>query len=165
VNHRNNRTDIHRWQAGLMPRKIRGVPILVHRLTYNDDVAAGQLAVFQGASDEHPPRRMILPPAASPARTALPPAHFERSDVIIICETVHQVALFSIGSSTGQTTNSAFKRPEYASLDSTSSRRMYKFCQLFAEAMDYRARLNMMRIRNFSGLPLEMFPRFDPYAK
>ena len=26
---------------------------LVHRLTYNDDVAAGQLAVFQGASDEH----------------------------------------------------------------------------------------------------------------
>jgi predicted ATPase len=30
---------------------------LVCRLTYNDDVAAGQLAVFQGASDEHPPRR------------------------------------------------------------------------------------------------------------
>jgi hypothetical protein len=27
--------------------------LLVHRLTYNDDVAAGQLAVFQGASDEH----------------------------------------------------------------------------------------------------------------
>jgi hypothetical protein len=26
---------------------------LVCRLTYNDDVAAGQLAVFQGASDEH----------------------------------------------------------------------------------------------------------------
>jgi hypothetical protein len=26
---------------------------LVHRLAYNDDVAAGQLAVFQGASDEH----------------------------------------------------------------------------------------------------------------
>ena len=26
---------------------------LVYRLTYNDDVAAGQLAVFQGASDEH----------------------------------------------------------------------------------------------------------------
>jgi hypothetical protein len=27
--------------------------LLVYRLTYNDDVAAGQLAVFQGASDEH----------------------------------------------------------------------------------------------------------------
>jgi hypothetical protein len=26
---------------------------LVYRLTYNDDVAAGQLGVFQGASDEH----------------------------------------------------------------------------------------------------------------
>jgi hypothetical protein len=26
---------------------------LVHRLTYKGDVAAGQLAVFQGASDEH----------------------------------------------------------------------------------------------------------------
>jgi hypothetical protein len=26
---------------------------LVRRLTYNDDVAASQLAVFQGASDEH----------------------------------------------------------------------------------------------------------------
>jgi maltoporin len=30
----------------------RHIP-LVYRLTYNDDVAAGQLAVFQGASDEH----------------------------------------------------------------------------------------------------------------
>jgi hypothetical protein len=27
--------------------------VLVCRLTYNDDVAAGQLAAFQGASDEH----------------------------------------------------------------------------------------------------------------
>ena len=27
--------------------------LLVYRLTYNDEVAAGQLAVFQGASDEH----------------------------------------------------------------------------------------------------------------
>jgi len=26
---------------------------LVYRLAYNGDVAAGQLAVFQGASDEH----------------------------------------------------------------------------------------------------------------
>jgi hypothetical protein len=30
-----------------------GIFDLVHRLTYNSDVAAGQLAVFQGASDEH----------------------------------------------------------------------------------------------------------------
>jgi hypothetical protein len=29
------------------------------------------------------------PSTASPARTALPTAHFERNDVIIICETVH----------------------------------------------------------------------------
>jgi hypothetical protein len=36
---------------------LRAVRKLVCRLTYNDDVAAGQLAVFQGASDEHPPRR------------------------------------------------------------------------------------------------------------
>jgi hypothetical protein len=26
---------------------------LVYRLAYNGDIAAGQLAVFQGASDEH----------------------------------------------------------------------------------------------------------------
>ena len=28
-----------------------GIPPLVHRLAYNGDVAAGQLAVFQGASE------------------------------------------------------------------------------------------------------------------
>jgi hypothetical protein len=31
----------------------------------------------------------MRPSTASPARTALPAAHFERNDVIIICETVH----------------------------------------------------------------------------
>jgi hypothetical protein len=31
----------------------------------------------------------MRPPNASPARTALPAAHFERNDVTIICETVH----------------------------------------------------------------------------
>jgi hypothetical protein len=35
----------------------------------------------------------MRPPNASPARTALPAAHFERNDVITICETVHQEAL------------------------------------------------------------------------
>src|ERR1700694_4147424 len=109
---------------------------LVYRLAYNGDVAAGQLAVFQGASEapisgsiraeratqknsqraeratqknSQPAaaRRVALkmgrrlrcssvtyrlryaPSTASPARTALPTAHFERNDVTIICETVH----------------------------------------------------------------------------
>jgi hypothetical protein len=31
----------------------------------------------------------MRPPTASPARTALPAAHFERNDITIICETVH----------------------------------------------------------------------------
>jgi hypothetical protein len=31
----------------------------------------------------------MRPLNAGPARTALPTAHFERNDVIIICETVH----------------------------------------------------------------------------
>jgi len=98
---------------------------LVHRLAYNGDVAAGQLAVFQGASEAPisefirveratqkngqpaAARRVALkmgrrlrcssvridsdmrPPSASPARTALPAAHFERNEVTIICETVH----------------------------------------------------------------------------
>jgi len=114
----------------------------VYRLTYNDDVAAGQLAVFQDASEaplsgfirveratrknSQPAaaRRVALkmgrrlrcssvtsrtslraaeanqtatslklvrdaPSTASPARTALPAAHFERNAVTIICETVH----------------------------------------------------------------------------
>src|ERR1700730_5666981 len=97
---------------------------LVHRLAYNGDVAAGQLAVFQGASEAPisglirvkratrknsqlaAARRVALKMGrrprcsvtyqfryassnAGPARTALPTAHFERNDVIIICETVH----------------------------------------------------------------------------
>src|ERR1700737_3810471 len=105
--------------------------LLVYRLAYNGDVAAGQLAVFQGASEapvsgsiraERATRKNSQPAAArrvalkmgqrprcssvtsrtiftlllmwastaSPARTALPAAHFERNDVTIICETVHQ---------------------------------------------------------------------------
>jgi hypothetical protein len=39
----------------------------------------------------------MRPPTASPARTALLAAHFERNDVIIACETVHQI-LFLKGS-------------------------------------------------------------------
>ena len=31
----------------------------------------------------------VHPPTASPARTALPAAHFERNDIITICETAH----------------------------------------------------------------------------
>jgi hypothetical protein len=96
----------------------------VHRLAYNGDVAAGQLAVFQGASEvpisdpygpseqrgkkstgrgpegcvENGPAAALLVGyvsieicalSASPARTALPAAHFERNDITIICETVH----------------------------------------------------------------------------
>jgi hypothetical protein len=95
-------------------------------LTQHGDVAAGQLAVFQGASEvpisefiraeratwknsqlaaAHGVALKMGPAAtllvscvsiqicalftASPARTALPAAHFERNDVIIICETAH----------------------------------------------------------------------------
>jgi hypothetical protein len=107
------------------------MPHLVRRLAYNGDVAAGQLAVFQGGpsrtgGSEAPisgfirieratrknsrlaaTRRGALkmgrrlrcssvtyrsryaPSVASPAQIALPTAHFERNDVIILCETVH----------------------------------------------------------------------------
>jgi hypothetical protein len=34
-------------------------------------------------------RVRYAPSTASPARTALPAAHFERNDITIICETVH----------------------------------------------------------------------------
>ncbi len=33
----------------------------------------------------------MRPPNASPPRTALPTAHFERNDITIICETVHSL--------------------------------------------------------------------------
>ena len=86
----------------------------MYRLAYSSDVAAGQLAVFQGASEapiselirveranaEKQPtgrgpegcvaRRLRIHLDMRPPR-ALPTAHFERNDVIIICETVHQV--------------------------------------------------------------------------
>jgi hypothetical protein len=46
-----------RRHGGRPPHEKSGTDLLplrlVHRLTYNSDVAAGQLAVFQGASDEH----------------------------------------------------------------------------------------------------------------
>jgi hypothetical protein len=92
---------------------------LLHRLAYNGDVAAGQLAVFQGASEApisglirvkratrknsqlaaarrvalkwaggRVARRLRINLDMRPPR-ALPTAHFERNDVIIICETVH----------------------------------------------------------------------------
>ena len=100
----------------------------MHRLAYNSDVAAGHLAVFQGASEapiselirveratrknsqldaaqlgcvENGPAAVprlrdrlridldMRPLTASPARTALPAAHFERNDITIICETMH----------------------------------------------------------------------------
>jgi hypothetical protein len=60
---------------------------LVCRLTYNDDVAAGQLAVFQGVA-----RRLRIDSDMRPPR-ALPTAHFERNDVTTICETVHEFAI------------------------------------------------------------------------
>src|SRR5271157_3072411 len=104
--------------------------VLVYRLAYNGDVAAGQLAVFQGGpsrtggkapisgfirveratrknSQLAVARRVALkmgrqprcssvtyrlryaPSTASPARTALPAAHFERNNITTICETVH----------------------------------------------------------------------------
>jgi hypothetical protein len=72
----------------------RGRPSLVHRLLNPFGFAPSQLAVFQGASDEHPAPVLhayrspsnapaqnwcgMRPPTASPARTALPAAHFER---------------------------------------------------------------------------------------
>ena len=81
----------------------------MYRLAYSGDSVRqrpDQLAVFQGASEApiseliraervRPlPDRLHIdldmrPLTASPARTALPVAHFERNDVIIICETVH----------------------------------------------------------------------------
>ncbi len=109
----------------------------MRRLIYNDDVAVGQLAVFQGGPSRTGSRSVHIwihtdrgpsrtggsnaekqptgrgpkgcvengPAAAlllghvslqicslllaSPARTALPTAHFERNDIIGIYETVH----------------------------------------------------------------------------
>jgi hypothetical protein len=94
----------------------------VCRLAYNGDIAAGQLAVFQGASDapiselirveratqknsqlaaarrvalkmgrravRRLPDRLRIHLDMRPPR-ALPASHFERNDVIIICETAH----------------------------------------------------------------------------
>src|SRR6266436_1798374 len=122
-----HRRDERRRHNTAAPRKLMPMsmqPTLVHRLAYSSDVAAGQLAVFQGAS-EAPISELIrveratrknsqlaaarrvafkmgrrprcssdtyqfryAPSNASPARTALPTAHFKRNDVIIVCETV-----------------------------------------------------------------------------
>jgi hypothetical protein len=91
----------------------------VHRLANNGDVAGGQLAVFQGASEAPisesygsseqrgknsqlaPARRVALKMGGGRVARrlridsdmrpprALPTAHFEPNDVAIICETVH----------------------------------------------------------------------------
>jgi hypothetical protein len=67
----------------------------MYRLSYNGDVAAGQLAVFQGASEapiseliraepvRQPPDRLRIHSDMRPPR-ALPAAHFERNGVTII---------------------------------------------------------------------------------
>ena len=63
-----------------------GSDSLVHRLTYNGDVAAVQrVAVKMGGRVA---RRLRIDSDMRPPR-ALPTAHFERNDVTIICETVH----------------------------------------------------------------------------
>ena len=82
---------------------------IVRRLAYNGDIVRqvpDQLAVFQGASEPPISERILAervrqlpdrlgialdmrPPTASPARTALPAARFERNDGIIICERVY----------------------------------------------------------------------------
>jgi hypothetical protein len=106
-------------QSTSITSRIQIVNELVYRLAYNGGVAAGQLAVFQGASEapisgsiraERATRKNSQLDAARrvalkmgrrlrcssvtyrldmrPPR-ALPAAHFERNDFIIICETVH----------------------------------------------------------------------------
>src|SRR5215469_309917 len=111
----------------------QSIKSLVYRLAYNGDVAAGQLAVFQGGpsrtgGNEAPisgfirveratqknsqlaaARRVALkmgrrlrcssvtyrfryaPSTASPARTALPTAHFDRNERHVISGTGHRI--------------------------------------------------------------------------
>ena len=56
-------------------------------------VEGASRTIFTLAGEAHINRSVKMvrdaPSTASPARTALPTAHFERNDVIIICETVH----------------------------------------------------------------------------
>ena len=40
-------------KLSFLPSYVTAFAVLVYRLAYNGDIAAGQLAVFQGASDEH----------------------------------------------------------------------------------------------------------------
>jgi hypothetical protein len=54
----------------------------------------------------------MRPPSASPARTALPAAHFERNDVIIIRETVHWNAL-TARKRKGEPLRPAFRHQDY----------------------------------------------------
>jgi hypothetical protein len=65
----------------------------VHRLAYNGDVAAGQLAVFQGGPSRTggkvPISGLIRIERATRKNNQLAAAHFERNDITIICETVH----------------------------------------------------------------------------
>ena len=99
----------------LFMRAVSSAMALVHRLAYSGDVAAGQLAVFQSASEVPisgwiraerttrknnqltAARRVVLKMVARRVRIkldmrpsrALPAAHFERNDIPIIGETVH----------------------------------------------------------------------------
>jgi hypothetical protein len=61
-----------RSRLSLRHLNLRTEAILVHRLLNPFGFAAGQLAVYQGASE--------APSKAGPARTALPAAHFERNE-------------------------------------------------------------------------------------
>src|SRR5208337_3813612 len=145
---------------------------LVYRLAYNGDVAAGQLAVFQGGpsrtggkapiseliwveratrknSQLAAARRVALkmgrrlrcssvtsrtifvpcgrkpyrsvkmvrdaPPIASSPPRALPTAHFERNDITIICETVHQVGKRSPSSKRSPISFKCLRASEFSS--------------------------------------------------
>ncbi|MEY2605830.1 MAG: hypothetical protein QOH31_3646 [Verrucomicrobiota bacterium] len=55
---------------------------MARRVCVENGPAAVLLVGYRSNSD-------MRPPSASPARSALPAAHFERNDVTIRCETVH----------------------------------------------------------------------------
>ena len=63
------------------------------RRTGRDEVLSECYLAYVDAHGRLPDRLRIdsdmRPPTASPARTALPAAYFERNDVTIVCEVVH----------------------------------------------------------------------------
>src|SRR5262249_36205723 len=75
------------------PVQAMAAQALVHRLAYNSDVATARrvaLKIARGRRCSSVRYRFRYAPSnASPARTALPAAHFKRNDLTIICETVH----------------------------------------------------------------------------